>query len=471
MNDATSLFFGSARKRPAPVMLARSIAQDIIASGLPAGERLGAWPTVAKRYGVSVPTLRKAITILQQDGIVLSQEGRSGGLVVAAPPSDTAVQSMYLFLKAVGINQGQIEEARRPIDVALAERACRMVEESDLAAAVDFDWSAEGGSADEILRQLDAVLLRAARQPVLSLFSSVLDLLEAEFADTPLDVNGERHIREAFIQALAAGDLVGAIETKRRMRTPPAQVPSAKRLGRLADPVVNTIKSLISERSLRAGDEIGTEAQLQQLLGVGRVTLRDALRPLERSGLIRIAKGRNGGIFVGSAEPYDAIEMVSLYLSSINLTFSEQIESRIVIETVAAACAAERITPELYRDLEAAAGDDREAAAVFAPDWDQKGAKVERLMARASANPLLEFFTLALIELSMVQARATTDVTDEAKRELMLLVSHHHGVIVSRIGSGCPAKAAFATRQHLKALDAWIAQAVEGQGTSPSGPP
>lgn len=468
MNYPTSLFFGNPRKRPAPVMLARSIAQDIIASDLPAGQRLGAWPAVAERYGVSVPTLRKAITILQEDGIVLSQEGRSGGLMVAAPPAATAVQSMYLFLKAVGVSQDQIDEARRSIDVALAERACRMVEEGDLAAAVDFNWSVgDGRSAEETLYRFDAVLLHAAHQPVLTLFSSVLDLLESEFTDTPLNVDSERCVREAFIQAIAAGDLIAAIDAKRRMRTPPPQVPSAKRLGRLADPVVKAIKSLIAERSLQAGDGIGTEAQLQHLLGVGRVTLRDALRPLERSGLIRIAKGRNGGIFVGSAEPYDAIEMISLYLSSINLTFPEQIESRIIIETVAAACAAERITPELYFELEAAAAEDRAAAEVFAPDWDQKGATVERMIARASGNPLLEFFTLALVELSMVQARASTDLTGEARGELMRLVSHHHGVIVSRIGSRCPARAAFATRQYLRALDAWIAQAEEERQGAP----
>src|SRR4051794_15854493 len=58
------------------------------------------------------------------------------------------------------------------------------------------------------------------------------------------------------------------------------------------------IRHYLQEQSLQPGDRIGTEHELAAEFGVSRPTLREALRLLASSHLIRVDRGRAGGIFV-----------------------------------------------------------------------------------------------------------------------------------------------------------------------------
>src|SRR4051794_3561165 len=58
------------------------------------------------------------------------------------------------------------------------------------------------------------------------------------------------------------------------------------------------IRRYLDERHLQPGDRIGTEQELADEFGVSRPTLREALRLLSASQLIRVGRGRTGGIFV-----------------------------------------------------------------------------------------------------------------------------------------------------------------------------
>ena len=74
--------------------------------------------------------------------------------------------------------------------------------------------------------------------------------------------------------------------------------------------------------------------------------MRGALRLLERAGRVTTTQGRGGGIFVGDSRPDAAIDLAALYLTSIRLRFSEQIDARSALEARAASLAASRITPD-----------------------------------------------------------------------------------------------------------------------------
>lgn len=445
--------------RPAPVRLARRIARAIIEDALPVGTRLGSLPDIAARHGVSVPTLRKAITYLQEDGFVIAREGRGGGLMVAAPPGRTAARAMYLFLSGLDPAPARIEETRDLVNVALAERACRLVDEVDQQRVEAILRSARErpDDAGRIIREFDEAILAAAKQPVLALVSNVLDHLDHERGGHAApDIEDEFYLRRETARAIVGGNLADAIDLKRRLRPMPVVADEPSFPLRLPDQIADSIRQMIRDRRLSPGDEIGHERALQDMFGVGRSTLRDALRPLERAGAIRVSQGRGGGIFVGSAEPYAAVEMASLYLSSARLTVEEQIESRQILEARAAWLAAERITPALREKLERAMKADAAAAAASRPDWAARGTEVERLIAHACGNPLLEFFTLALVDLSLSEARRQGFRMAIAPVELARFVSLHHGRIVDAILAGQPAKAAFNTRQYLRQLGQWI---------------
>lgn len=462
MNEerSPSMRLGITRDRSAPVRLARVMARAIIEQALPVGSHLGSLSEIAESHGVSVPTLRKAITYLLEDGFVLAREGRGGGLIVAAPPSQTAMRAMYLFISELALAPAQIEEVRELINTTLAERALRLVNAADQRHLESLFAQARSFSAPtaDTIRAFDEAILTAAKQPVLALISRVLDRLDPECrpADDH-DLREELGLRRELARAIVGGRLADAILLWRGLR------PIADKLdieappsARLPNQIATAIKTMISERHMSPGDELGDEKAMQQQFGVGRSTLRDALRPLERSGAIKISNGRGGGIFVGSAEPYAAAEMASLYLSSIRLSFREQAESREVLESRAAWLAAEQLPSELRPKLEAAMRADALAVSMDLDDWAAKGAQVERLIAHASQNPLLEFFTLALIDLSVAQASRQGALLDISHADLASRVSRHHGEIVEAILAGLPAKAAFKTREYLKDLGRWV---------------
>ncbi|MFT3749714.1 MAG: FCD domain-containing protein [Agriterribacter sp.] len=64
----------------------------------------------------------------------------------------------------------------------------------------------------------------------------------------------------------------------------------------MADEVANNIKREILEKKLKPNDQLPTEAELTKAYGVGRSTLREAVKILVNSGLIRVQHGI--GMFV-----------------------------------------------------------------------------------------------------------------------------------------------------------------------------
>ena len=106
----------------------------------------------------------------------------------------------------------------------------------------------------------------------------------------------------------------------------------------------------IERNRLRTGDRIPNESELSALLGISKPTLRQALRVLERSGVIEVRQGKGGGIFVASdLVPFDAISgAVALEESAV----VELLQARRVLEGAVTRFAADVATDEDYRELE-----------------------------------------------------------------------------------------------------------------------
>ena len=80
------------------------------------------------------------------------------------------------------------------------------------------------------------------------------------------------------------------------------------------DLVVEEIKQWITEGSVRAGDKLPKEAELQRLFSVSKATAREALKSLEVQGLITISAGAGGGATVGEV-PFDrTFQLLQNYL-------------------------------------------------------------------------------------------------------------------------------------------------------------
>src|SRR4051794_13645831 len=115
-----------------------------------------------------------------------------------------------------------------------------------------------------------------------------------------------------------------------------------------SDKVAAEIRAHVSRARLRPGDRLGREEDLARQFGVSRPTLREALRLLASSHLIRASKGRGGGIFV-AATPEEGIgrtvsASVASMLESQRITIDELLETRMLFEVPPVGLAAERAT-------------------------------------------------------------------------------------------------------------------------------
>lgn len=120
---------------------------------------------------------------------------------------------------------------------------------------------------------------------------------------------------------------------------------------RTSEMIVDQIREVLRQGKLKTGDRLPNERELCETFGVSRVTVREALRVLEASGLVEIRVGGRGGAFVSepSAERVSA-ELADLIQLS-QLTAVDVTEARMVIELGLVPLAVARATDDDIADL------------------------------------------------------------------------------------------------------------------------
>jgi GntR family transcriptional repressor for pyruvate dehydrogenase complex len=115
------------------------------------GARLPTIDELSRAMSVSKPTVGEAVRVLTRAGVLTVKRGASGGIVVAAsliPPSIIKLSSRRLAR-----DMRELVEARRPVEMALAQLAAERATDFDLAdmrAGCDLVESA-GGDFDQWL--------------------------------------------------------------------------------------------------------------------------------------------------------------------------------------------------------------------------------------------------------------------------------------------------------------------------------
>ena len=122
------------------------------------------------------------------------------------------------------------------------------------------------------------------------------------------------------------------------------------RTSRTFEAAIENLLEGIERSRLHLDDRLPTEEQLAGQLGISKPTLRQALRVLERSGLLRVRAGKGGGIFMASdVIPVDAI--------SHNVAVEAEdavdiLRGRRVLEGAVTVAAAQAATDEDYAGIE-----------------------------------------------------------------------------------------------------------------------
>jgi GntR family transcriptional repressor for pyruvate dehydrogenase complex len=160
------------------------------------------------------------------------------------------------------------------------------------------------------------------------------------------------------------------------------------------------------------GDRLPSELELCESLGVSRSVVREALKRLQRTGVVRTVHGSGGGSFVQSPDMSVLTEQLHLYLQLEGVTIGQLMEARMILAPPMAALAAERASQEDIEELERiwnAGGEGPESNRL-------PGELIEAFhlkLASMTRNPALEAAARPLIQL------VTTAFTPAASRRAL----------------------------------------------------
>jgi GntR family transcriptional regulator, transcriptional repressor for pyruvate dehydrogenase complex len=215
----------------------------------------------------------------------------------------------------------------------------------------------------------------------------------------------------------------------------------------ISEQVADAIRVYMQAEGLRPGDRLGREEDLARQFGVSRPTLREALRLLSSSHLVRASKGPGGGIFV-AATPEEGIgrtlsASVASMLETQSITIDELLETRMLFEVPLVGLAAQRATDEDVAQLKAmiAEAESRPDDAALVAKVDER---LHRLIAEIAGNRLAAAFTAWVVEVLQPPLRALV-----APAVVESVIVEQHRDIVRAIERGDPAAAERAMREHL----------------------
>ena len=110
------------KTREKPQLIADELRSLIIAGELSEGESLGHEPDLVERFGVSRPSLREALRILEAEGFITVVRGVHGGVVVHEPDQRMTARTAAMVLQARNVALADVFEARSQLE-PLAARA------------------------------------------------------------------------------------------------------------------------------------------------------------------------------------------------------------------------------------------------------------------------------------------------------------------------------------------------------------
>lgn len=156
---------------------------------------------------------------------------------------------------------------------------------------------------------------------------------------------------------------------------------------KLAAKVARQIEAAIIAAGWPVGSVLGSELELRERYGVSRSILREAVRLTEHHQVTRMRRGPGGGLVVVAPDAGPALHALVIYLEYIGLSVDDLMEARLLLEPLAAAAAAERVSEEDILELRSLLDEEverREETGLHVQD------RLHVVLGRMSGNPVLE---------------------------------------------------------------------------------
>lgn len=218
--------------------------------------------------------------------------------------------------------------------------------------------------------------------------------------------------------------------------------------GTSSQQIAKEIRRYIVQQGLQADDRLGTETELASEFGVSRPTLREALRLLASSHLVRATRGPGGGVFVAGTESEgirrNLSESIATMLEAESVSLVELVEARIHLEVPLAGLAARNATDETVVELERAIADAK-GHHQASDEFRLADARFHGVIARTAGNELLRAFTSWTLD--VLQPHLVARVGESIDGKVIL---RQHRDVVRAIRQRRQIAAQRAMRRHLE---------------------
>ncbi|KXT40614.1 MAG: FadR family transcriptional regulator [Bacteroides cellulosilyticus] len=215
MTNKTSIMI--IQKKSLADMIAETLKQQITEGTYRAGDKLPTEPELMKTFGVGRSSVREAVKLLVNMGVVRVQQG--SGTFVAVPSNNDDVN-----IKMSTADRTELDEVRKILDIAIVEKAVARRTEKDiermraslekrkvnaekglLEECIEADLNFHIAIADAAHNRILADIYRSAATHLLSEFNRIYD-------GTDCFINSQTS-HEKLLKHIIAGDLKNARKT------------------------------------------------------------------------------------------------------------------------------------------------------------------------------------------------------------------------------------------------------------------
>ena len=196
--------------------------------------------------------------------------------------------------------------------------------------------------------------------------------------------------------------------------------------GKISERIVRQIKDTILSGSMKSGDRLPPERKLVEHFQASRISIREALKSLETSGLLAIKPG--SGVFVAEVNSKPMSESLASILRIKKVSINELTEARMILEPNIAKLACDRVTPQDLQKLE------ENIAAALTIVKSKVSARVKNiefhsLLAESTRNSVL---TLTVKTLLDVLQEMSSEIVDDSPQNVEIAshtVRHHKNIL------------------------------------------
>ncbi len=241
------------------------------------------------------------------------------------------------------------------------------------------------------------------------------------------------------------------------MLNPTPLVPMVR--DRLYEQVAQQIQQMIVAEGLPVGSRILTERELGDQFGVSRTVIREALKALAERGLVAIRPGR--GTFVANPGNSALKEPMKLFFQRQNISYSELVEARRILEVEIAGLAAQRARPEQVEKMKAAVAEmDSSLGKGEQEGYVLADQKFHLALAEATQNKMFPMLTAGIEEILYESRRLIWGVKGSPIRGQL-----YHRALLEAVAQRDVIDARKAMQEHIRQVDTDI-HAVDAEVTA-----